>query len=142
MKTELTSNAFDCYFSRGQKARVALPSSKPCKLGLTYSFADIQSSHLDEGISVLMTTISIRDSDTSFPAYFSNSYYYALGPLNREPFSVSCVSIEEIFIQQQLEIISIRSIGLHVQLPHGRLLAKPFQQILRTHFSKVWRYVG
>ena len=61
---------------------------KPSPFGLPYSFHDIQSSSLEEGIAVMMPTIWMRDTDQSWPVYSSNSYFYALGPLNRETFTV------------------------------------------------------
>ena len=78
---------FDIFSS--QKARVALPNVKPVPFGLPFSMADIRSSNLDEGITVMMHTITHRDSDQSWPVYLSNLYYYQLGPLNREPFTVN-----------------------------------------------------
>lgn len=65
---------------------------KPASYGLTFSLGDIQSSHLDEGITVLMHTVSLRDTDHSWPVYFANRYNYQLGPLNREPLSVRTVN--------------------------------------------------
>ena len=61
---------------------------KPAPFGLPFSFADIRSSHLDEGISVMMHTVSMCDSDQSWPVYLANRYYYQLGPLAREPLGV------------------------------------------------------
>ena len=61
---------------------------KPAPFGLPFSFADIRSSHLDEGISVMMHTVTMRDSDQSWPVYLANRYYYQLGPLAREPLGV------------------------------------------------------
>lgn len=74
---------------RSKKASVNLLTVKPSPFGIPYSFYDIQSSSLDEGIAVMMPTISIRDSTQKFPVYLSNVYFYQLGPLNREPFTVS-----------------------------------------------------
>ena len=76
-------------FYSGQKGRAVLLLVKPAPFGLPYSFADIRSSHMDEGISVMMHTISYRDSDQSWPVYLANVYHYRVGPLNNEPFGVS-----------------------------------------------------
>ncbi len=77
-----------CLNQRARKATLVAPLVKPCPFGLPYSFHDIQSSSLDEGIAVMMHTVSMRDSDQQFPVYLSNVYFYQLGPLNREPFTV------------------------------------------------------
>ena len=61
---------------------------QPSPFGLPYSFYDIQSSSLEEGIVVMTSTIWMRDTDQNWPVYLSNSYFYALGPLNRETFTV------------------------------------------------------
>lgn len=55
--------------------------------------ADIRSNHLDEGITTLMYSITHRDSDQMVASYASNSYYYQIGPLNREPFTVNFIFI-------------------------------------------------
>ena len=68
-----------------EKANIAWPMVKPAPFGLPFSFADIRSSHLDEGISVMMHTVSMRDPDQSWPVYLANRYYY---PLAREPLGV------------------------------------------------------
>ena len=71
-----------------KKANVAWPLVKIVPFGQPFSYGDIRSSRLDEGITVMMRTISLRDPDQSFSAYFSNAYYYELGPLTREPLTV------------------------------------------------------
>ena len=65
------------------------PLVKPAPFGTPFSFSDIRSSHLDEGISVMMYTDVVRDADQQWPVYMANRYYYELGPLNRIPLSVS-----------------------------------------------------
>ena len=82
------------YLDRAKKASIVAPLVKPCTFGLPYSFHDIQSSSLAEGIAVMMPTIWMRDTDQSWPVYLSNSYFYALGPLNREPFTVCGAKFE------------------------------------------------
>ena len=68
---------------------MVLPITKPHPFGLPFSFADIQSSHLDEGITSLMYTISMRDATQKWPVYLAHRYSYQLGPLPRSPLSVS-----------------------------------------------------
>ena len=85
------------YLDRAKKANIVAPLVKPCTFGLPYSFHDIQSSSLAEGIAVMMHTVWMRDTDQSWPVYLSNSYFYQLGPLNREPFTVCGAKFENEF---------------------------------------------
>jgi hypothetical protein len=66
-----------------------LPITKPHPFGLPFSFADIQSSHLDEGITTMMTTISMRDTAQNLPVYLAQRFAYQIVPLPRVPLSVS-----------------------------------------------------
>ena len=61
---------------------------KPAPFGLPYSFADIRSSYLDEGIAVMMHTPSYRVFDEHWPVYMANRYYYQLGPFSADAGSV------------------------------------------------------
>ena len=79
-----TCNLFD----RIEKASVALPMLKPVPFGLPYSFADIRSSYLDEGIAVMMHTPSFRVADEHWPVYLANRYYYQFGPFSADAGSV------------------------------------------------------
>ncbi|XP_057375632.1 vitellogenin-2-like [Daphnia carinata] len=71
-----------------QKARVAWPMVKPAPFGLPYSFADIRSSYLDEGIAVMMHTPSYRVADEHWPVLLGNRYFYQLGPFTADAGSV------------------------------------------------------
>ena len=66
-----------------------MPITKPHPFGLPFSFADIQSSHLDEGITAMMTTISMRDTAQNLPVYLAQRFAYQIVPLPRVPLSVS-----------------------------------------------------
>ena len=74
---------------RSKKANIVLPITKPHPFGLPFSFADIQSSHLDEGITAMMTTISMRDTAQNLPVYLAQRFAYQIVPLPRVPLSVS-----------------------------------------------------
>ncbi|XP_046638923.1 vitellogenin-like [Daphnia pulicaria] len=73
------------------KATIAICLAKPGSTQPTmpFSFGDIQSSHMTEGIAVMMRTITHRDPDQPFAAYLSNSYYYQLGPLAKEVLTIN-----------------------------------------------------
>jgi hypothetical protein len=73
---------------RIKKAKVAWPMLKSAPFGLPYSFADIRSSHLDEGIAVMMHTPSYRIATEQWPVYLASRYYYQLGPFSSEALSV------------------------------------------------------
>ena len=75
--------------SRIEKARIALLMAKPSSFGVYSSFANTRSSHLDNDITVIMKTISLRHSDQSLPVYLNHRYYHQLGPFKRKPLSVS-----------------------------------------------------
>ena len=65
---------------RIQKARLVWPLVKPAPFGTPYSFADIRSTHLDEGIAVMMPTPVFRVADEHWPVLLGNQYIYQLGP--------------------------------------------------------------
>ena len=71
-----------------QKARVAWPMVKPAPFGLPYSFSDIRSSYLEEGIAVMMHTPSFRVADEHWPVFLANRYFYKLGPFSADALSV------------------------------------------------------
>ena len=77
-----------------KKASALLLMIQSSPFGLRYSFYDIQSSSLEEGIAVMTSTIWMRDTDQNWPVYSSNSYFYALGPLNRETYVMLNLIIE------------------------------------------------
>ena len=91
---------------------------KPAPFGLPYSFADIRSSYLDEGIAVMMHTPSYRVFDEHWPVYMANRYYYQLGPFSADAGSVRkkkyLVCNEYQFIGTTFENV----IGLLVELQH------------------------
>lgn len=74
---------------RKKKAQIVLPIVKSDVFGLPFSFADIRSAHLEEGITSMMQTISMRDTTQKWPVYLAHRYIYQLGPLPRVPLSVS-----------------------------------------------------
>lgn len=61
---------------------------KPAPFGVSFSIGDIQSSHLDEDITVMMHTRSFKNTDQLLPVYFAHRYTYQLGPFLSEPLSV------------------------------------------------------
>lgn len=71
-----------------KKANVAWPMVKPAPFGLPYSFADIRSSHMEEGVAVMMYTPNFRIADEHWPVFLANRYYYQLGPFSAEAGSV------------------------------------------------------
>lgn len=71
-----------------KKANIVLPIAKADVAGLPFSFVDIRSHRLDEGITSMMHTISLRDSNQHWPVYLAHRYSYQLGPLPRAPLSV------------------------------------------------------
>ena len=75
-----------------QKARVAWPMIKPAPFGLPYSFADIRSSYLDEGIAVMMHTPSYRVADEHWPVLLGSRFIYQLGPFTADALGVSFTS--------------------------------------------------
>ncbi|KZR96547.1 Uncharacterized protein APZ42_009054, partial [Daphnia magna] len=56
--------------------------------GLPYSFADIRSSHMEEGVAVMMYTPNFRIADERWPVFLANRFYYQLGPFSAEAGSV------------------------------------------------------
>jgi hypothetical protein len=74
--------------NRVKKANIVLPIAKADVAGLPFSFVDISSDRLDEGITSMMHTVSLRDSNQQWPVYFAHRYSYQLGPLPRAPLSV------------------------------------------------------
>ena len=60
---------------------------KPAPFGLPYSFHDIRSSYLDEGLAVNMDTC-IRVADQHWPVVLASRYFYQFGPFTSEPLTV------------------------------------------------------
>jgi hypothetical protein len=71
-----------------KKANIVLPIAKADVAGLSFSFVNIYSDRLDEGITSMMHTVSLRDSNQPWPVYLANRFSYQLGPLPRAPLSV------------------------------------------------------
>lgn len=61
---------------------------KPAPFGLPYSFADIRSTHMEEGVAVMMYSPNFRIADEHWPVFLANRYYYQLGPFSAEAGSV------------------------------------------------------
>jgi len=73
---------------RSEKASIAWSMVKPAPFGLPYSFHDIRSSYLDEGLAVNMDTSNIRVADEHWPVVLASRYFYQFGPFTSEPLTV------------------------------------------------------
>jgi hypothetical protein len=125
---------FSGLIGRIQKATVAWPMVKPAPFGLPYSFADIRSSYLDEGIAVMMYTPSYRVSDEHWPVYMANRYYYQLGP-----FSADAGTVRNNFypVSNDVQLIGTNFLGLLVELQHVRSLAEHLRQTFRPSDQQI-----
>lgn len=74
---------------RIKKATIAWPMVKPASTDQSFFFPDIRSSHLDQGIAVMIHNPTYRVSHEQWPVFMANRYFYQLGPLSAEVLSVS-----------------------------------------------------
>ncbi|KAK4007450.1 hypothetical protein OUZ56_012607 [Daphnia magna] len=75
-------------FYRIKKATIAWPMVKPASTDQSFFFPDIRSSHLDQGIAVMIHNPTYRVSHEQWPVFMANRYFYQLGPLSAEVLSV------------------------------------------------------
>jgi len=104
---------------------------KSAPFGLPYSFADIRSTHLDEGIAVMMHTPSYRVAGEQWPVYLANRYYYQLGPFSSEALSVLINAYDGNIFRLNRRTLFTKIVGVPVELQHVRSMAKHFRQTLR-----------